>query len=49
MTIPERHVTEEKNITNKSRVWETSNISTDADCSTNTMRGLGSDDVTCVG
>ena len=33
----------------KSRIRETSNLWTDADCSTNTMRGLGSDDVTCVG
>ena len=33
----------------KSRIRETSNLSTDADCSTNTMRGLGSDDVTSVG
>ena len=33
----------------KSRIQETLNLSTDADCSTNTMRDLGSDDVTCVG
>ena len=33
----------------KSRIRETSNLSTDADCSTNTIRGLGSDDVTRVG
>ena len=33
----------------KSRIRETPNLSTDADCSTNTMRGLGSDDVTGVG
>ena len=33
----------------KSRIRETASLLTDADCSTNTMRGLGSDDVTCVG
>ena len=33
----------------KSRIRETSNLSTDADCSTDTMRGLGSNHVTCVG
>ena len=38
-----------KPLIQKSRIRETLNLSTDADCSTNTMRGLGSDDVTCVG
>ena len=33
----------------KSRIRATKHLSTDADCSTNTIRGLGSDDVTCVG
>ena len=33
----------------KSRIGETPNLWKDADCSTNTMRGLGSDDVTGFG
>ena len=33
----------------KSRIRETKHLSTDADCGTNKMRGLGSEDVTCVG